>query len=180
MSLLVPYVHLPDHSDPLFTEFTYGDGGPRGRKLSSLKAGDYVFFHTTSRGQKLITAFYVVDRVLPTPTAASDRRILLKYKNPHLLYFRDNGRALNNREDYVLFGDPILSSVLSHPVPLDRRLASKLSLAVTFPRGRSEAQAIASATRSWRVLSRRDVTLILAAANRLSSAAPFPVVVRST
>ncbi|RLG34278.1 hypothetical protein DRN97_02925 [Methanosarcinales archaeon] len=33
MSLLIPYVHLYNHHDPLFEEFTYGDAGKRGRKL---------------------------------------------------------------------------------------------------------------------------------------------------
>ena len=180
MNLLVPYVHLPDHPDPLFDEFTYGDGGPRGKKLSSLRAGDHVFFHTTLRGRKAVTAYFVVDRVLSTRIACSDPRILLKYKNPHLLYFKENGRPMHKQHDYVLFGDPILSNVLRHPLPFDRGLASKLSLAVTFRRGRSDTQAIGSATRAWRALSPRDVTVLLTAARRATAAAPSKVLVRST
>jgi len=37
MNLLIPYVHLYDHPDPLFEEFTYGDVGARARKLKNIK-----------------------------------------------------------------------------------------------------------------------------------------------
>ncbi len=55
MHLLVPYVHLC-LPDPFFTEFTYGDRGDRGYKLKSdVNRGDYIFFHTSRGGKKLIT-----------------------------------------------------------------------------------------------------------------------------
>jgi hypothetical protein len=42
MNLLIPYVYLYGHNDPLFEEFTYGDVKTRARKLrNSLKKGDY-------------------------------------------------------------------------------------------------------------------------------------------
>jgi len=44
MNLLIPYVKLPSHHDPLFEEFTYGDLNGRGRKLKALQPGDHVFF----------------------------------------------------------------------------------------------------------------------------------------
>ena len=75
MNLLIPYVHLYDHPDPLFKEFTYGDVGTRARKLKKdLKNGDYVFFHTSIGGRKYITAYYVVDRVLNTAEAVKDKK----------------------------------------------------------------------------------------------------------
>ena len=40
VNLLIPYVRLPDHNDPLFAEFTYGDLEQRGRKLRKLEPGD--------------------------------------------------------------------------------------------------------------------------------------------
>jgi hypothetical protein len=62
MNLLIPYVYLYGHNDPLFEEFTYGDVKTRARKLrNKLKKGDYVFFHTSMGGKKYITAYYVVD-----------------------------------------------------------------------------------------------------------------------
>lgn len=46
MNLLIPYIHLYKHTDPLFEEYTYGDSKFRARKLKNeLKKGDYVFFH---------------------------------------------------------------------------------------------------------------------------------------
>jgi hypothetical protein len=53
--LLIPYVPLSWHHDPMLEEFTYGDSESRARKLKrDLKRGDYVFFHTTIRGQRHI------------------------------------------------------------------------------------------------------------------------------
>jgi hypothetical protein len=180
MNLLVPYVPLPDHSDPLFNEFTYGDVDSRGKKLASLKQGDYVFFHTTSRGVKIIMAYYVVDRVLPTVEACSDERICLKYKNPHITYFMEHGHPIHKEHDYVLFGDPILSNVLDRPIKFDKLLATKLSLKIKFRADRSEAQTIGSATRSWRKLTARDVRVLLEAARRAAAAKHKVDLIRST
>jgi hypothetical protein len=33
MNLLIAYIHIPGHNDPLLEEFTYGDGDARARKL---------------------------------------------------------------------------------------------------------------------------------------------------
>jgi len=82
MNLLIPYVYLYGHPDPLFKEFTYGDGGKRARKLKTLKTGDYIFFHTSIGGKRYINAYYLVDRVMDTKDAVKDRNILAKYENP--------------------------------------------------------------------------------------------------
>ncbi len=77
MHLLIPYVKL-SHPDPAFDEFTYGDSGQRARKLKrDVKRGDYIFFHTTKRGKKFITAYYVVDRVLDTVVACQDKALVV-------------------------------------------------------------------------------------------------------
>jgi len=34
MNSLIPYVHLYNHPDPLFNEFTYGDKGRVAKKLT--------------------------------------------------------------------------------------------------------------------------------------------------
>jgi hypothetical protein len=128
MNLLIPYVHLYAHPDPLFTEFTYGDASRRAKILKNkLNKGDDVFFHTTIRNKKYITAYYVVDRVLDTPEAVKDRNIVAKYKNPHIVDFLDPEKG-KYKEDVVLFGDPITSRVLDKPLLFDRSLAEKLSL----------------------------------------------------
>ena len=163
MNLLVPYVHLYNHPDPLFNEFTYGDSTkPRARKLkNALEKGDYIFFHTTISGKKYITAYYVVDRVLETSRAANDGNITAKYRNPHIMEYLSGKRT--NGDDVVLFGDPISSRVLERPLLFDRTLAEKLSLNIKFPKGKMETQVIGSATRAWRELKGRDVEILLEA-----------------
>ncbi len=162
MNLLIPYVHLYNHPDPLFEEFTYGNSGARARKLkNNLEKGDYVFFHT-SIGEKKITAYYVVDRVLDTAEAIKDRNIVAKYKNPHILEFL-SGERTDKKDDVLLFGDPITSRILEKPLRFDKTLAEKLSLNIKFPKGKTETQAIGSATRAWRELTDKDVEALLEA-----------------
>ena len=151
MHLLIPYVQLPDHADPLFNEFTYGDIGQRARQLKKLKTGTYVFFHTSKHGKKYITAFYVVDRVIDTAAAARNKLISDKYKNPHIHEYLAGERNYGN--DTLLFGDPILSRVFEKPLLFDRKLANKLSLNIKFASDKSETQVIGSATRQWRKLT---------------------------
>jgi hypothetical protein len=167
MNLLIPYVHLYDHNDPLLEEFTYGDIGGRARKLKrDVRKGDYVFFHTSIRGRRCITAYYVVDRVLPTAEAIKDQDIVDKYKrNPHISEFR-SGERTDEAEDVMIFGDPITSRVLDRPLVFDRALAEKLSLGTRFAEGRTETQAIGSATRAWRELTDEDVTVLKKAIRR--------------
>lgn len=163
MHLLIPYIQIRDHDDPLFAEYTYGDSGTRARKLKDLKKGDYVFFHTTVSGRKCITAYYVVDRCLDTIEACEDKTIPEKYENPHIQECRQDIRPAHGEEDVVLFGDPITSRVLDHPLAFDRTLASKLSLGIRFSSKRRDSQTIGSATRSWRKLNCKDVDVLLCA-----------------
>jgi len=158
---------LYGHSDPLFKEFTYGDVGARARKLKKdLKKGDYVFFHTRIGKRKYITAYYVVDRVLDTTEAIKDKNIVAKYKNPHILEFL-SGKRSGEDDDVILFGDPITSKILEKPLLFDKDLAEKLSLNIKFPKGKTEAQAIGSATRQWRELTNKDVEVLLEAIKSL-------------
>jgi hypothetical protein len=163
MNLLIPYRYFYDHSDPLLNEFTYGDIGTRARKLKNdLKKCDYVFFHTGINGKKYITAYYVVDRVVDTINVIKDRNITAKYKNPHISDVM-SGKAISTDDDVLLFGDPIESRVLEKPLLFDIDLAKRLSLGITFPKDRTETQAIGSATRAWRKLKESDVNMLLAA-----------------
>lgn len=160
MNLLIPYVPLIHHADPALEEFSYGDNGIRARKLKScLKQGDYIFFHTSLNSRKCITAYYVVDRVLDTSEAASNKNILMKYKNPHITEYKEGQRR--KEDDVVVFGDPILSHRLERPLLFDRALAEKLSLGIEFKKGFTDSQCIGSATRQWRELSSKDVEVLL-------------------
>lgn len=163
MNLLIPYVYLYNHPDPLFEEFTYGECGARSRKLKKdLKNGDYVFFHTSIGRKKYITAYYVVDRVLDTSDVVKTKNLFAKYKNPHIFGISSEQKKCK-KGDVILFGDPITSRVLDRPVLFGRNLASKLSLDIKFPQadGRTETQVIGSATRALRELKGRDVNIIL-------------------
>src|SRR4051812_25811086 len=127
MHLLIPYVYLKDHDDPLFREFTYGDISSRGaRLLRDVAKGNYIFFHTSISGKKYITGYYVADRVLITSEACRDHAIRDKFRNPHILECLAGGRQ--EKDDVILFGDPITSRVLDRPLLFDRSLAEKLSL----------------------------------------------------
>jgi len=158
--LLIPYVPLADHPDPILEEFTYGDVGTRARKLErDLKRGDYVFFHTTIRRRRYITAYYVVDRVLDTSEAAASSSIVDKYRNPHIKEYLEGERR--DDDDAVLFGDPILSRNLPQPLLFSRALAEKISLNIPFRKNFTDNQCISSATRQWRRLTEKDVETLL-------------------
>ena len=160
MHLLIAYVPLINHPDPLFEEFTHGDGGSRARKIKKdLKKGDYVFFHTSMFGKKYITAYYVVDRVIDTHEAIKNKNIMSKYKNPHLSEFLERKVPLDE-DNAIIFGDPIESMKLDRPLLFDKKLAQKLSLNIKFPKRKTETQAIGSATRSYRELTDKDVKVL--------------------
>jgi hypothetical protein len=158
MNLLIPYVKLPDHNDPLFKEFTYGDVNQRGRKLKTLQPGDHLFFHTTIQGRKCFTGYYTVARVMDTKDVVKDPDLSSKFKNPHIVDWRED--KPNYRENVIVFGDPITSTIVARPLPFDKKLAERISLNIPFPKGRFESQAIGSATRSWRQLTEKDVRVL--------------------
>ena len=161
MNLLIPYVHLYNHPDPLFGEFTYGDGRSRARKLkNNLSKGDYVFFHTSTGGKKYITAYYVVERVIDTMEVIKDRSLVSKYQNPHIHELM-TGMVPKEDDNVILFGDPITSRILRKPLLFDKALAQKLSLGIKFSKNRTETQATGSATRAWRKLTDKDLDALL-------------------
>jgi len=166
MNLLIPYVLELENISPMFEEFTYGDIGQRGMKLKELKKGDYIFFHTNIGGKRYITAYYVVDRVLKLSEAYEDRNIRIKY-GKSLKNYKDLAGKISGDDNIILFGDPITSNIIERPLPFDKNLAEKLSLNIKFPKGRTEAQAIGSATRAWRELTDKDVEVLLKAIESL-------------
>lgn len=178
-NLLVPYVTRSDHHDPVLDEFTYGDVGRRAKKLKTdLKKGDKIFLHTTIRGHKYITAYYVVDRVMETSEAANNPMILKKYKNPHILEYIDGKRR--SGEDVIVFGDPILSKKLDPPLRFNRTLAEKMSLNIPFKQLTTDLQDIGSATRAWRSLTAEDVNTIFEEIERVEEEATDTDTVLST
>jgi len=158
--LLIPYVPLADHPDPLLDEFTYGDINQRGKKLlNDVEKGDYIFLHTSQRGKRIITAYYVVAEIHEVSEAYNDRDIRNKYRNPHLTRYKEYGNQYEY--DVIVFGDPVRSKKLEPPLPLNRPLTEKLSLDILFHKDRTELQNISSATRAWRELNDSDVNILL-------------------
>ncbi|MGD0072360.1 MAG: endonuclease NucS domain-containing protein [Candidatus Bathyarchaeia archaeon] len=165
VNLLIPYRRLTDHKDPILEEFTYGDVDARARKLKrDLKQGDYVFFHTTIRGKKRITAYYVIDKVLDTSIAASNIAIVAKYENPHIKEYISGERR--NGDDVIAFGDTVLSQKLKRPLTFDKELADQLSLGIFFKKKFTYNRCISDATRQWRELSDSDVQLLIDKINK--------------
>ena len=159
MNLLIPYISIFNHEDPTLDEFTYGDINTRARKCKLLPKGSHLFFHTSINNTRHITAYYVVDRILDTSKAIKDKHIKAKYKNPHL---REYEKFCSQREDdVIIFGDPILSRKLEKPLLFDETLAQKLSISIPFKKGRTDNQCISSATRQWRKLTEKDVSILL-------------------
>ena len=112
-------------------------------------------------GQKHITTYYVVERVMDTASAAGERAIVGKYRNPHLSEFLSGKRS--GIDDVIVFGNPITSRALMRKLPFDERLAKNLSLGIKFPKSRTSGQAIGSATRAFRELTQSDVDVLLGA-----------------
>ncbi len=158
-SYLIPYVRpeqLGGHEDPMFSEFTYGDEGNRGIILrNKVEKGDYLFFHTKYLGKRVISAYYVVETVIPTEEAQKDERIINKYKNPHL--HKDELCPY----DTIVFGNPIYSMILKYPFPVTPEILQKLSNPPKLNKNQTELAAISSALRNWKLLSEKDVQFLL-------------------
>lgn len=137
------------HEDPLFEEFTYGDNNIKGKMLSDrVRRGDYLFFHTNRKGKHAITAYYVVEKVMPTEIAKNDKLIASKYKNPHLV------RDETFDYDTIVFGNPIYSKILKHPFNINSSILAKLH---------SKPKSI---SRPWIKLSNQDVNFLLDEINK--------------
>lgn len=124
-SYLIPYIDpmkIGGHEDPILEEFTYGDINRRGKILrDKVKNGDFLFFHTNRKGRHVITAYYFVEKVMPTEYTKNDKYIISKYRNPHL------SREELYNYDTVVFGNPIYSKILRHSFITDMEVLNKLS-----------------------------------------------------
>ena len=149
---LIPYVDprkIGGHEDPLLEEFTYGDINIRGKMLrDKVGKGDYLFFHTNRKGKQVITAYYVVEKVMSIEDAKNDELIVSKYRNPHL--FRDG----TYNYDTIVFGNPIYSKILKHPFTINMPILDKLS---RKPK---------SISRPWVKLNNEDVNFLLDEINK--------------
>jgi len=156
---LIPYIDprkLDGHEDPMFSEYTYGDVNLRGKKLQvEVSKGDCLFFHTSYKRKRVITAYYIVEEVIAVDKAKENRFIMSKYKNPHL--FDEQPYEFNT----VVFGNPITSNILPIPFVLDKTLLSNLSKKLNFNPNQTDLAAMASTLRNWISLVNEDVEFLL-------------------
>jgi hypothetical protein len=97
---------------------------------------------------------------MDTKDVVKDPELTSKFQNPHILDWEEDKQD-DRRNSVMIFGDPITSREIKPPLPFDKTLATRLSLNIPFSANRTECQAIASATRSWRLLTDEDVRIIL-------------------
>ncbi|MTH54555.1 DUF91 domain-containing protein [Bacillus mangrovi] len=154
-SYLISYVDPKKNDgeeDPLFSEFTFGDKGVNGRKLLQyVKKGDYLFFHTSIRHKRYITAFYEIETVMPIGEAISNPLIKSKYHNPHLQ------RRQQSPDEAIAFGHPIHSFVLVNPLELNESLLKKLAIPFNPYSNPTVSGSLASRFRSWFLLSEQQI-----------------------
>jgi len=147
---LIPYIPLKGHKDPDFRELSYGDSASRGETLRrNLEEGSYLFFHTRIGDSKYITAYIVIDKIISGEVAQNDPSI----------------KCDGQYDDWLFVGNSKKSKRLRKPLPLNKSIASKLSLQVNFSPydngEKTELQVIGSATRSHRELSDEDVNYLI-------------------
>lgn len=158
-SYLIPYLDPKKNDgeeDPLFSEYTYGDKGKRGEILKNkVVKGDYLFFHTSIRNKRYITAFYEVEEVREIQNARADKIIMMKYRNPHLISTK------TEENEVIVFGNPIKSVVLHTPLELNRELLGELSIPYTPSPKQTELAALSSKFRNWSALTCAQINLLL-------------------
>lgn len=186
--LLISYVLNFYHPDPMFDELTYGEGASRSNMIrKNIKYGSHVFFHTTIKGQRYITAHYFVYKVMEGYDARHDKNIRKKYKNPHIRpenypewwgeEYDPNKEVEGEYEDIIIFGDPKKSfGKLDNPLPFNKKLAKKLEFegnkikfGIINKNGRimSDNECITSCTRTPRYITRDDVKFLLREIQRI-------------
>ncbi|MFE0620056.1 endonuclease NucS domain-containing protein [Priestia aryabhattai] len=164
-SYLIPYIDPKKNDgeeDPLLIEYTYGDKGRRGKKLrNEVSKGDYLFFHTSIRNKRYITAFYEVEEVMDIQKARADTTIMMKYRNPHLT---SNETHAN---EVIVFGNPIKSVVLHTPLEFNGELLKELSIPYHPSSSQTELAALSSKFRNWFPLSTTQIQLLIKKVNAL-------------
>ncbi len=142
--------------DPLFSEYTYGDKGVGGRRLkNNVKKDDYLFFHTSQKNKRVITAFYKVEEIMDIQSARADKIIKLKYQNPHLL------SDITNKDEMIVFGNPIKSLILKNPLEINKDLLNQLGIKYAPSSNQTELQALSSKFRNWSELSKKQVEILI-------------------
>lgn len=159
-SYLIGYVDAEKnngHEDPMINEFTYGDLGSNGRKLQNVQRGDFLFFHKTIYDKRFITAYYIVEEVHLVKDVIQDELIMNKYENPHL---KKGGLVTIQKDETIVFGDPIRSKVLEVPLELTAEILTQLSRPAQLNPNQTLLAAMSSALRTWKELNQNDISYL--------------------
>jgi len=170
--------YVTHHPDPLFEDYTYGDVKKRGRRLQrSLVKGDYIFFWTKIAGKQYITAYYLVQRVVPTRELIGDKRAKVRYLSPHLHYERYEDRKELYPDDTLVVGDRKRSRRLGIPLQLTRSIVGHLSKPVKFRNDATDAENLGRGLREPKALTQEDVNYILNEIKLNNTRGEFPLVI---
>lgn len=138
------------HVDPDFTSLVYGDSNGNGKIiLNNLQAGSYVFFHTNIGGEKYITAYFYVEKILD--------KVNNKFEIEGL-------KSDAKSDDVIIMGSRVHSKILTIPLKLDRALLLELEsfnldesyFNEKINNGYSELEAISHKTFNFKLLSEKD------------------------
>lgn len=156
--LLITYIDPSEHDnhvDPDFNKLLYGDSGDRGYIImNNLEKGSYVFFNTNINGEKYLTAFYYVEK------------ILLKGRDSVEISKLESDAK---EDEVIILGNKEKSSILTRPVLFDKYLVMKLPSLKADTKyfiekeneGVSELSAINYKTRTHRKLKDIDRDILL-------------------
>jgi hypothetical protein len=143
------------HVDPNFTQMVYGDSKTEGNVIKShLAPGSYVFFNTNVNGERYITAYFYVEKIL--------NQIENKMEIDAL-------NCSAKEDEVVVIGSRLYSKILTLPLKLDKQLLIELkSFGIDnqyfidkMAQGYNELQAIAHKTYNNKLLSDMDKNLLL-------------------
>lgn len=143
------------HVDPDFTNLVYGDSKGDGKIiLNNLQAGSYVFFHTNIGGEKYITAYFYIEKILEKNKDKFEIECLKSHAKS---------------DDVIIIGSRVHSKILTIPLKLDRALLLELesfNLEESYFNkkindGYSELEAISHKTFNLKLLSDNDKEILL-------------------
>jgi hypothetical protein len=143
------------HVDPNFTQLVYGDSGLEGNVIKkNLNPGSYMFFNTNVNGQRYITAYFYIEKIL---TKEKDKVEI------------DCMNCSANIDDVIVIGSRLYSKILTLPLKLDKQLLIELKsfeadenyFTAKDSAGYKELQAISHKTYNNKLLSDADKEILL-------------------
>jgi hypothetical protein len=126
-------------------------------------------------GRQYVTAYYVVEKVVQTQEVIRDRRLRLRYRNPHLHREEYEEEKMIRPDDTLVFGHKRLSRTLGIPLQLSRSILQNLAKPVPFRDDRTDAENISSGLRQPKDLTEEDVKFLLEQIRLNNTRGEFPL-----